>query len=165
MRWTDLHRERLGTFGDVLVYSMPSERRKHGIAHALPLPPMAEKIVEALKPLTGEKEHVLDGWTLGRELYWWRRTIKPRVLKEGAANFTRHDLRRSAASGMTHVGAPAHAADTVLGHVIKGSGRNYIHGARLLEAAGALWAWGLHLEQLVDQAASGARVLSFEARA
>lgn len=163
MRWTDLHRERLGAFGDVCVYSMPADRRKHGIAHALPLPPIAEKIVDELKPLTGEKECVLDGWTLGRELYWWRRTIKPRVLMEGAANFTRHDLRRTAASGMTRIGVPVHAADGVLGHVVKGAGRNYIHGARLLEAAGALWAWGLHLETLTGGAAPG-RVLSFGAR-
>jgi integrase len=165
-RWTDLRRERLGTFGDVLVYSIPAERRKHGIAHALPIPPIAEEILNQLQPQTGGAECVLDGWTLGRELYWWHRTIKPRVVKgTSAAPFTRHDLRRTAASGMTRIGQPVAAADTVLGHVVKGSGRAYLHGARLLEAAGALWAWSAHLAQLVDPAAAPGRVLSFGARA
>jgi hypothetical protein len=50
---------------------------------------------------------------------------------------------------MCRIGVPVHAADTVLGHVVKGSGRGYIHGARLVEAAGALWKWNNHLERLL----------------
>jgi hypothetical protein len=100
--------------------------------------------------LTGRADLVLDGWSLGRELHWWRRMIKRRMITAtGAANFTRHDLRRTTASGMCRIGVPVHAADTVLGHVVKGSGRSSIHGARLVEAAGALLRWDRHLERLL----------------
>ncbi|HET7293428.1 MAG TPA: integrase family protein [Vicinamibacteria bacterium] len=154
MRWDDLHKNRVDGIGEVLVYDIPSERRKHGIPLALPVPPLAAEILEGLKPLTGSHDLVLHGWSRGRELHWWRRTIKRRVTTAtGATNFTRHDLRRSAASGMCRIGVSVHAADTVLGHVVKGSGRSYIHGARLVEAASALWRWNKHLEVLLAPAA------------
>jgi len=91
------------------------------------LPPLAVEILDQLRPLTGRAELVLDGSSLGRELHWWRRTIKRRMIgATSAANFTRHDLRRTAASGMCRIGVPVHPADTVPGHVVKGSGRSYI---------------------------------------
>lgn len=152
MRWADLHKNRIEGLGEVLVYDIPKERRKHAVPLSLPLPPLAVEILDGLRPLTGAAELVLDGWSLGRELHWWRRSIKRRVVETtGAANFTRHDLRRSAASGMCRIGVPVHAADTVLGHVVKGAGRSYIHGARLVEAAGALWRWNNHLERLLGR--------------
>jgi integrase len=152
MRWVDLHKNRIEGLGEVLVYDIPKERRKHAIPLSLPLPPLAIEILDGLRLLTGRAELVLDGWSLGRELHWWRRTIKRRVMEATAAtNFTRHDLRRSAASGMCRIGVPVHAADTVLGHVVKGSGRSYIHGARLGEAAGALWRWNNHLERILGE--------------
>jgi len=151
MLWTDLSRSSLESFGEVVVYSMPGERRKHGIPHALPLPPLAVEIIEALRPLTGQAQLVLEGWTRGRDLHWWRHRIRRKLLDAGSASFTRHDLRRTAASGMCRIGVPVHAADTVLGHRIKGSAASYIHGARLLEAAGALWRWSAHLEKLLGR--------------
>lgn len=152
MQWADLHENEVEGLGRVLVYAIPSERRKHGVPLSLPLPPLAVEVIEGLRPQTGAAALVLQGWTLGRELHWWRRTIKPAVMAAtGAENFTRHDLRRSVASGMTRIGVPVHAADTVLGHLLKGSGRAYIHGARLLEAAGALWKWNAHLERLLER--------------
>jgi integrase len=152
MRWSDLHKNRIEALGEVLVYDMPKERRKHAIPLSLPLPPLADEILDGLRPLTGRAQLVLDGWSLGRELHWWRRTIKRRVMEgAGAAIFTRHDLRRSAASGMCPIGVPVYAADTVLGHVVKGSGRSYIQGARLVEAAGALWRSNNHLEYLLGR--------------
>lgn len=163
MRWSDLTRTRieirrgLGVqLEDVTVYEMPAARRKHGIAHSLPLPPLAMSVLEELRPLTGTRDVVLDGWTRGRELHWWRRGLKLQL-----DDVTRHDLRRSAASGMCRIGVPASAADVVLGHVLHGSARNYLHGARLVEAATALWRWSDHLAGLLgDQA----RVLSFANR-
>jgi integrase len=152
MRWADLHRNRIEGLGEVMVYDIPKERRKHGIPLSLPLPPLAVETVDRLRPLTGRAELVLDGWSLGRELHWWRRIIKRRMIRTtGAANCTRHDLRRTAASGMCRIGVRVHAADTVLGHVVKGSGHSYIHGARLVEAAGALWRWNNHLERLLGR--------------
>jgi integrase len=149
MRWSDLSTETLAGLGEVLVYSIPGDRRKHGIPHALPLPPLAVEVLEALRPMTGKKQLVLDGWSRGRELWGWRKSLRRKVLDGlGVENFTRHDLRRSAASGMCRIGVSVHAADTVLGHGIKGSAKSYIHGARLLEAAGALWRWSDHLTQL-----------------
>jgi len=150
MRWADLRRNRIEGLGEVTVYDIPKERRKHGIPLSLPLPPLAVEILEQLRPQTGRSALVLQGWSRGRELHWWRRTIRRRMIAAtGAATFTRHDLRRTAASGMCRIGVPVHAADTVLGHVVQGSGRSYIHGARLVEAAGALWKWGEHLQQIV----------------
>jgi integrase len=167
MRWSDLketrleiHRGAVARVENVTVYEMPGARRKHGIPLSLPLPPLAIKLLEELKPLTGSRELVLDGWSRGRELHWWRRTIKRRLAEAKVENVTRHDLRRSAASGMTRIGVPASAADTVLGHVLKGSARSYMHGARLVEAASALWHWSDHLERLVGLKKRGAEVLS-----
>lgn len=156
MRWSDLTCTRLELrqgartrLEDVTVYGIPAERRKHGVAHSLPLPPLAEKILDALRPMTGSHDLVLDGWTRGRELHWWRRGLKRTIAAAGVLDVTRHDLRRSAASGMTRIGVPASAADVVLGHVLRGSARSYLHGARLVEAASALWRWSDHLERLL----------------
>lgn len=170
MRWSDLRQSkveltRAGRIGvdDVTVYEIPADRRKHGIPHSLPLPPLALEILNELRPLTGARDLVLDGWTRGRELHWWRRTIKGRLAAAGVQDVTRHDLRRTAASGMCRIGVSASAADVVLGHVLHGSARNYLHGARLVEAAGALWRWSDHLQRLIAPK-KGAEVVKLEAR-
>ena len=75
--------------------------------------------------------------------------------------------RRTAASGMTRIGIPASAADVVLGHKLKGSAAAYLHGARLVEAASALWRWSDHLERLLREPADrkGGDVLPMRGRA
>jgi integrase len=65
MRWADLHRNRIEGLGEVMVYDIPKERRKHGIPRSLPLPPLAVDIVDRLRPLTGRAELVLDAGAWG----------------------------------------------------------------------------------------------------
>jgi len=59
MRWADLHKNRIEGLGEVLVYDIPKERRKHAIPLSLPLPPLAVEILDGLRPPTGRAGLVL----------------------------------------------------------------------------------------------------------
>lgn len=163
MLWTDLKESVVDGVGKVLVYDMPGARRKHGIPHALALPPLAVEVIEALRAANGSKVLVFDGWTRGRELHWWRNRLRRNMLAAGSKPLCRHDLRRSTASGMVRIGVPAHQAGSVLGHKLTGTAKHYIHGAQLVATSSALWQWDRHIQKLLGRAVPD--VVPFRARA
>lgn len=71
--------------------------------------------------MTGNRPRVFDGVSIDNPHRWWD-PIRGRAIALGklrgvvVEHFTRHDLRRTAATGMTRLGARRFIADRVIGH-------------------------------------------------
>jgi len=76
----------------------------------------------------------------------------------GATDWTFHDLRRTATTGLARLGIPPHIADKILNHTagtIRGVAAVYNRFAYLDERRAALEAWGRFVEALVRPGAAG----------
>jgi integrase len=72
-------------------------------------------------------------------------------------HFTRHDLRRTAATGMAAIGVAPHLVDKILNHTtgkISGVAAIYNRFEYLPERKAALEAWSRHVESLIRPAPS-----------
>jgi integrase len=77
-----------------------------------------------------------------------------RALPVEIANWTLHDLRRTAATGMARLKIPPHVVDKVLNHTsgtIRGVAKVYNKFAYLEERAAALDAWSRFVLSLVNE--------------
>jgi integrase len=73
---------------------------------------------------------------------------------DAVANWTLHDLRRTAATGMARLNFPPHVVDKVLNHTsgtIRGVAAVYNRFAYLDERRAALEAWGRHVDSIVTR--------------
>lgn len=121
MRWREVNLERA-------EWIIPKERSKNGSAHAVDLAPAALAILGALP-----RQHALVFTTTGttplsnHAKYRQRLTAAMRALRAEAAtergeppdeiaDWTVHDLRRTAATGMAALGTPPHVVEAVLNH-------------------------------------------------
>jgi integrase len=71
------------------------------------------------------------------------------IEKAGKSAWRSHDLRRSAASGMSDLGAPREVIALVLGHSIPGVTSRYDRGERLAEKRRAVDAWGAMISEII----------------
>lgn len=151
MGWRDLRFE-----DRVPAWSIPGRFRKGGRQHVVPLSPLAIRVLEHLRPLTGHSERVFDGVSeVNAERDWWGK-VRERAVAAGLEHFTKHDLRHTCATGCAVLGASESTVSRILGHkVIAGTlavTAIYDQYSRLPEMAAALDAWAAHLEQLVGVA-------------
>jgi integrase len=131
MRWADL-----AVAGDdgrrrpagVDLWTIPGRYRKGGRLHVVPLPRYVVRLLDSL-PRHGER--VFPGISeANAERDWWG-AVRDRTLalasERGLAmeRFTKHDLRRSAMTGMTRLGATRFIAQRVIGHKEPGVGSTY----------------------------------------
>jgi integrase len=153
MRWLDV---------DAFVghgrWMNPSSVRKDRKVNVVPLGPLATRILEDLRPLTGLGERVFRDLSLRNEVRWWR-PILGHAMTEGAAHFTRLDLRRTCATGCAAAGAQPYTVSRILGHAIPHGQvaitMIYDRFSRLPETAAALNAWAAHVGGLVTCSACG----------
>src|SRR5262249_32049227 len=82
--------------------------------------------------------------------------MQKRAAEEGLPeiqDFTRHDLRRTLATGMAGLGVPPHIVDKILNHkggtTIAGVARIYNRYQYLPERKAALNLWAQHIEKLI----------------
>jgi integrase len=121
------------------VWTIPGERTKNHLAHALPLPPLAMEIIQSIPELrpTGSMSHAkarLDA--LLPDLPPWRL----------------HDLRRTCASGMQRLGIRTEVIERCLNHVsgsFRGVAGIYQRDPMTDEVAAALARWAAHVQGLV----------------
>jgi integrase len=98
---------------DKRLISLPRERVKNNRAHEIPLSPQAVSLIEALPRNSEQYVFSLDG---GPIINFAR--LKERLDKLcGVQNWTVHDLRRTAASGMARLGVGLPVIEKVLNHV------------------------------------------------
>lgn len=108
MRWDELDLE-------ASVWTLPGARTKNGKAHVVPLSPIAVAIIKSLPrqssgyvfPARGKPDRPYSGYSKGK-----------RALDAAADlhDWTLHDLRRTAATGMAQLGTPPHVVERVLNH-------------------------------------------------
>jgi integrase len=149
------------TWGEVdlakRLITLPRERVKNDRAHEVPLSPQAAALIEAL-PRT--ERHVLSygGGPIGGF-----GKFKERLDEQcGVADWTLHDLRRSAASGMAKLGVSLPVIEKVLNHV-SGSFAGVVGIYQRHDFAGekrkALELWGAHVAAIVSDKPAKAKVV------
>lgn len=150
-------------------WTIPAAFRKGKRSQVVPLSKTVVELLEDMQQLTGDHERVLQGASVKNWLRWWR-PIHDRAVKLGAQPFTRHDLRRTCATGCASLGAPPHVVSRILGHRTT-AGTVAVTGIydrfdRMPEIAAALTAWAGRVEQMAAtaRAGEGARILAHRPR-
>ncbi len=140
------------------VWTIPAARSKNGIAHRVPLSPLALTLIDQAEALAGQapwlfpsprSDRPVTPNALNNALYRHRAAF-------GIAAFTPHDLRRTAATAMAGLGIPRVTLGKVLNHVEPGVTAIYDRHGYDLEKRRALDAWGARLAEIVGIAPTAA---------
>jgi integrase len=141
------------------LITLPAARTKNGVEHVLPLSDTAMEVLQAIP----YQRDVIFGH--GRNGFGGFAKAK-RVLDRtsGVSNWTVHDLRRTAATGMADIGVQPHVIEAVLNHVgghKAGVAGIYNRATYAKEKREALDAWANHIRVAIAQA-SGANVTTLK---
>ena len=140
MRWQDVDLARA-------LWEIPGAHRKGGRPHVIPLSSRAVTLIDQLPRAT---ERVFEG--VQRDVSKWWSPLRSAAVGLGCDHFTRHDLRRTAATGIAkHGKASPSFVSRILGHATP-QGTVAVTGIydrydRLDEARVALEAWGRVVER------------------
>ena len=134
------------------LWTIAAERSKNGIAHTVPLSPLAMELLEAIHSVSGK-----SGWLFPSPKGGDQPIIRTSVNHalrvnediDGLRGFTPHDLRRSAASHMTALGIPRLVVGKVLNHADRGVTAVYDRHSYDAEKRHALETWGARLQEIV----------------
>lgn len=144
MRWAELDLKQG-------VWTIPGARTKNGKAHSVPLTPRVRAILKSLPrfesefvfPARGKPEQSYSGYSKGkREL----------DAAAGLHDWTLHDLRRTAATGMAELGVPPHVVEKILNHstgTFAGVAGVYNRFEYRSEMRSALRLWAAHVKKCV----------------
>ncbi len=137
---------------ELAAWTVPASRAKNGQAHHVPLSLLALHLIgEALK-LAGEHKFVFPspkGGPIGAHSVNHALTKALPII--GLENITPHDLRRTAASGMTSLGIPRLVVGKLLNHVESGVTAIYDRHSYDQEKRQALNTWAAHLEGMLSR--------------
>jgi integrase len=141
MKWADVDLERK-------IWDIPSADMKSKKAHVVPLSGSVCELLKAQREtLPSDAVYVLEGGRSRR----LRLGVKEAM---GLDNFTPHDLRRTAATGMARVGVSRFIIERVLGHVDRTVTAIYDRYEYLNEKRVALDAWARQLQSIIDDTIS-----------
>jgi integrase len=144
------------------LWTIPAARTKSGVEHDVPLSEPAQAILASVPQIGTEGfMFTLNGSAPVTSYSRAKRTLDERVRElarkadnnaREIPNWTFHDLRRTAASGMARLGIPVNVIESVLGHrggAVSGVAAVYNRHSYLPEKRRALEAWAGHVMQLV----------------
>jgi integrase len=137
MRWSEL-------LDKGPSWSLPAERTKNGLPHVVPLSRQAVKIIRA-QPRRGE---YVFGQRGDAPFSGWSRCKRRLDARCGIADWTVHDLRRSAITEMNELGIATAVVELIVNHqsgVRAGVAGTYDRSKRMDERRRALQAWADHL--------------------
>ncbi len=144
------------------LWTIPVERSKNGKAHAVPLSPLARAVLRHIERETaGVADRPADNteppeallpspWRVERDgapltVRSLSQSLRKNLGHIGLAAFTPHDLRRTAASGMTACGVPRLHVEKVLNHTTGDVAEIYDRHDYAAEKRAALERWGERL--------------------
>ena len=148
MQWNDIDSTKA-------VWTIPADRTKNGKPHAVPLSPSALALLATIPRMTSpfvfparrKPNQPYSGYSKGkREL-------------DAAADlhdWTLHDIRRTAATGMARLGIAPHVVERVLNHVsgtFSGVAGIYNRFRYEDEMRAALLAWAVHVGKITNAVA------------
>ncbi len=142
-------------------WTIPAEAAKNGLAHRVPLAPLAHALLEQLRPITGETEWVFASRRRqgGRITSIQKATERISALAE--IDFVAHDLRRTAASHMTSMGISRLVVSKILNHVESGVTAVYDRHSYDAEKRQALVRWAGRLGEILGRGRKSAKVVRF----
>jgi integrase len=154
MRWSELALDRR-------IWSIPSSRRKGGIAHEVPLNDLAMEVIESL-PRIGDSDWVFPararaGGKGGGHFSGWSKGKARLDALRGVKNATTHDIRRSVATKLQELGISVAIVEEILGHTSgsrAGIIRTYQRYRYGPEKKAALDSWWRRVTALLDPPAA-----------
>jgi integrase len=161
MRWSELDL-------DKATWSLPGSRTKNKRAHEVPLTATAVDIVRGLPRMPGPFVFSTTGRSAVSAFTQAKKKLNRAILDarengEPMPDWTFHDLRRTATTGMARLGIHPHVADAVLNHkvgTIQGVAAIYNRHAYLEERRRALEAWEAHVLAVLEGRTAGANIVS-----
>jgi integrase len=149
MRWSDLDLD-----ASPVTWTIPSQFRKGGRLHVVPLSPAVVRLLKALP--RGEVRVFSEVYEGNAERDWWggvRERCAALAKARGVVmeRFTKHDLRRTCATGCAKLGASDFTVSRILGHAVLPGvqvSRVYNRYEGLPEMAAALRAWAGHVASI-----------------
>jgi integrase len=144
MKWSELDLEKR-------EWHIPAARSKNGKASTVHLSDLAVEIVERL-PQIGDSDFVFTVTEKTPASGYSYAKTRIDALMGPMPEWTLHDLRRTATTGMARLGIAPHVVDKILNHTagtIKGVARIYNRFQYEGERAAALETWGRFVESLV----------------
>jgi integrase len=147
------------------TFSLPDSRTKNGVAHLIPLPATAIKILESLPRIKGAGlVFTTNGYKPINGLDRAKRRLDAAMLAELGAlpEWTLHDLRRTFATGLQRLGFPIAVVESALNHksgTVSGVAAIYARHDYLPEKTKALAAWADHIAGLVTGKSAPANVV------
>lgn len=144
------------------VWTIPAERAKNEQGHRVPLSPLALELIQQARFQAGDSPWLfpsprIDGPIAPRSIDHALHKALPGM---GLENITPHDLRRTAASGMTALGINRLVVSKILNHVEKGVTAVYDRHGYDAEKRHALDAWAARLEEIVSGKPAVSNVVS-----
>jgi len=138
-------------------WTIPAERAKNGLPHRVPLSRQAISLLYEARSLAKDSPWVFpspkDGH-MGETAP--DHAVRRSVDDLGVANFTPHDLRRTAASYMTSIGVSRLVVSKLLNHVEQGVTAIYDRHSYDADKRKAILRWERHLKEILDAKAQSA---------
>ena len=141
------------------VWTIPADHSKNGKAHRVPLSPLALELIEDAKVIAGDSDWLFPSprgggsitpHAVNRALM---KAMRPTAKRPTPAieleNVTPHDLRRTAASGMTALGINRLVVAKILNHAESGVTAIYDRHSYDAEKRHAMDVWASHLESIL----------------
>ena len=136
-----------------LVWVIPAAKAKNGLAHRVPLSPLAVTLLGEAKKIAGKSRWVFPSSKRADA------SVTPRAINKaftealktiGITNARPHDLRRTAASHMTSMSIARFVVGRILNHAERGATSIYDRYGYDAEKRNALIAWGTRLEEIIS---------------
>ena len=149
-RWPEFDLERK-------VWTIPKERMKARREHVLPLPNQAIKLLEALKPITGHRNHVFPNRDDG-DRPMADAALRQALKKLGwATKYSPHGTRTTGSTRLNELGYRTDAIEAQLAHAEPNSVRRaYNHATYMDERREMMQAWADKLDQWKTEASNAA---------
>jgi integrase len=155
MRWDELDLDHQK------LWTLTPDRTKNETVHLVPLQEQAVALIDSMKVSSGSSEYVFASSRPRRSKTTDNQDRKPfrvdsistaldrSIAKAGAAHFSSHDLRRTAATKISSLGYTDDLVGRLLNHKNRTVTARYNRHSYLPEKRAALQAWAAHLDHLV----------------
>ena len=150
------------------VWTVPAEKAKNNMQHAVPLTPLALEILGTLKRDNGESDLLFEsprkkGWPVtGQSVDHAVRNNRALI---GVDNVTPHDLRRTVATRLAALGTNRLVLSKILNHMDRSVTGRYDTHHYLPEKRAALERWAVHLERVISGETAPSNVVELKPRA
>jgi integrase len=146
-RRTELAEARWSEFDfNLKSWLIPATRMKGGLAHMIPLAPLALEILKKLP--RNERSDLLFSFSRGKPMNhfgWAKRAVDKKIAELNGGvpipHWTYHDLRRSMRSGLSDLAIPQEVAELCIAHKRRGIVGVYDRSDRWLERQAAMAKW------------------------